>query len=83
MVFLLVYVLSVVLGIVLTIFLEKIDGNSVYMQDIIDKWPLILIPGLNTLSVVMVVIILLFSAIIVYFKIDELWDKFKGIKIIK
>jgi hypothetical protein len=76
-----IYLVSVVLAIIITILIERVPGSKMTIRDIMDEWPCIFIPFVNTLCVIVIILI----AVMLYFfrltKLDRLWERLMDIEI--
>ena len=76
-----IYIVSVILAIVSTILMERIPGNKLTIGDIMDEWPLIFIPFVNTFWIIFVVLVVGTEQIIRITKLDKLWERIMNIEI--
>jgi hypothetical protein len=78
----LIYVISLILSIIITIKLERIPGYPLTVRDVLeDDWVLIFIPVVNTASVALVLLVLSVEYIAGKMKITKLWNKLMDIEL--
>jgi len=76
-----IYIVSVILAIVSTILMERVPGNKLTIGDIMEEWPLIFIPFVNTFAVILVVLVMGTELIIRVTKLDKVWERIMNIEI--
>jgi len=79
--FILIYVISAILAIILTIKLERIPGVALTVGDVLKEWPLIFIPFINTLSITLIALVLSVEYIADKMKITKRWNKLMDIEL--
>jgi hypothetical protein len=77
----LIYIVSTILAIIITIKLERIPGLVLTVGDVLKEWPLIFIPFINTLSITLITLVLSVEYIADKMKITKRWNKLMDIEL--